>query len=202
MSEGEAATAHPASQAHVEAQAGEQDGLMTRREVLNIAWLASIGIFLAELGGVGYLFAMPRFKAGQFGGVFTVPVEQLPSTDAPPKAENAGKFWLSSNEAGVLAIYKVCTHLGCLYDWAPSENRFICPCHGSQFQKDGTYIQGPAPRNLDRFAVQALDASGTVVASKEVVQMNGGPSDALQVPENAVAIEVDTGKKQLGKSHG
>ena len=46
----------------------------------------------------------------------------------------------------VAAIYKVCTHLGCLYNWDNSTVRYRCPCHGSQFQLDGTYIADPAPR--------------------------------------------------------
>ncbi len=43
---------------------------ITRREFLNYAWLASLGILLAEMGGVVYVFAMPRFRAGEFGGLF------------------------------------------------------------------------------------------------------------------------------------
>jgi cytochrome b6-f complex iron-sulfur subunit len=202
MSEAKAVVGRATRQPHAETSIAVETQGMTRREVLNIAWLASLGIFLAELGGVGYLFAMPRFKAGEFGGVFTIPKDQLPLTDAPPKAVNEGKFWLSSTDQGVLAIYKVCTHLGCLYDWAPSETRFICPCHGSQYQKDGTYIQGPAPRSLDRFVLKAVDSAGTVVASKDLAQMTGEPSDALELPANAVAIEIDTGKRKFGKPHG
>jgi cytochrome b6-f complex iron-sulfur subunit len=202
MSEAKAVVGRATRQPHAETSIAVETQRMTRREVLNIAWLASLGIFLAELGGVGYLFAMPRFKAGEFGGVFTIPKDQLPPTDAPPKAVNEGKFWLSSTDQGVLAIYKVCTHLGCLYDWAPSETRFICPCHGSQYQKDGTYIQGPAPRSLDRFVLKAVDSAGTVVASKDLAQMTGEPSDALELPANAVAIEIDTGKRKFGKPHG
>ena len=28
-------------------------------------------------------------------------------------------------------------------------NKFMCPCHGSQYNFDGTHIAGPAPRGLD-----------------------------------------------------
>ncbi|GMG98637.1 hypothetical protein Nepgr_000477 [Nepenthes gracilis] len=37
---------------------------------------------------------------------------------------------------GTLATYginAVCTHLGCVVPWNAAENKFICPCHGSQY---------------------------------------------------------------------
>lgn len=167
---------------------------LTRRELLNYVWLGSIGVFLAELGGVSYLFSMPRFRAGEFGGKFTLgPASTLPDTSAPPRGFNEGKFWLVQTEQGVLALYKVCTHLGCLYNWQDSQTRFICPCHGSQFQRDGTFIQGPAPRSLDRFVVQVLDASGTVVA--ETDRATGGP---VPVAADQVVV-VDTGSLIRGR---
>ncbi len=43
--------------------------------------------------------------------------------------------------AGVFAISRVCTHLGCIIQ--PSAAGFDCPCHGSKFKADGTLIGGP-----------------------------------------------------------
>lgn len=170
---------------------------VSRREFLNFAWLASLGFLTVSLGGVTFLFAMPRFKEGEFGGVVPVgtPAE-LPPTDAPPENYPKVKFWLSNTDQGVLALYKVCTHLGCLYNWNNQEDKFICPCHGSQFQKDGVYIAGPAPRSLDRFAMQAVDSTtGEVLAESS----DGTP---LAVPDNPNAvILVDTGKRVKGQPH-
>ena len=41
-----------------------------------------------------------------------------------------------------------CTHVGCLVHWNPLETCWDCPCHGSQFQPDGSVINGPAIRPL------------------------------------------------------
>jgi cytochrome b6-f complex iron-sulfur subunit len=30
---------------------------------------------------------------------------------------------------------------------------FKCPCHGSHYNVDGEFLDGPAPRSLDRFAL-------------------------------------------------
>ncbi len=42
----------------------------------------------------------------------------------------------------------VCTHLGCVVPWNSGENKFMCPCHGSQYDKTGKVVRGPAPLSL------------------------------------------------------
>lgn len=170
---------------------------VSRREFLNFAWLASLGFLTVSLGGLTFLFAMPRFKEGEFGGVIPVgTASELPSTDAPPENYPKVKLWLSNTDQGVVALYKVCTHLGCLYNWNDQEDKFICPCHGSQFQKDGIYITGPAPRNLDRFGMQAVDPNtGNVLAESS----DGSPMPLPNDP-NAV-IQVNTGQRVKGNPH-
>jgi cytochrome b6-f complex iron-sulfur subunit len=167
---------------------------MNRREFLNLAWLASLGFITLSMGGVTILFAFPRFEEGEFGGVSTIgPVSELPPEGAEPLNNANLKFWLTRPESGVLAIYKVCTHLGCLYGWSDQESKFLCPCHGSQFEYDGTFIQGPAPRSLDRFVLQAVDpATGDVL-------YESAEGEPLPVPEDQnVIIRVDTGRRING----
>lgn len=54
----------------------------------------------------------------------------------------------------VYALRTVCTHLGCTPNWLEGEQKFKCPCHGSGFYKDGINFEGPAPRPLERYAIQ------------------------------------------------
>ena len=42
----------------------------------------------------------------------------------------------------------VCTHLGCVVPWSAANNKFMCPCHGSQYAPDGHVVRGPAPLPL------------------------------------------------------
>jgi len=182
-----------AKQPEQEALAEQGPPPVNRREFLNYAWGASILLFMAEMGVVTYLFALPRFKEGEFGGVFTLDVSAVPPLNAPPADNPDAKFWLSHTEEGVKALHKVCTHLGCLYKWVDTNDRFECPCHGSKFKADGTYIEGPAPRDLDQFAIAALDADGNELAKNE-------DASSLSLPDGTASIRVDTGKKVQGKA--
>lgn len=178
------------------AEAEERRVPINRREFLNFAWLASLGFLSVSMGGMTFLFSMPRFREGEFGGTFTIGrYSDLPPAGSAPVNYPQVKLWLTNTPEGVVALYKVCTHLGCLYNWSDQEDKFICPCHGSQFEKDGDWIGGPAPRDLDRFVVRALDPqTGDVIEESE----SGQP---LSVSNPDAVIVVDTGLRVIGEPH-
>lgn len=180
------------------AELAEMQAAVTRREFLNYAFLGSLGIFLVVFGGAFFVFALPRFGAGEFGGTFDLGLagDAIPPADAAPFPNTGARSWISNSEKGVVALYNVCVHLGCLYGWQPVTNRFECPCHGSKYQKDGTYIEGPAPRSLDRFVIQFTDAAGTVISE------TNAQGDPLPIPSPNALMSVNTGKIIQGKTHG
>lgn len=157
---------------------------MNRREFLTYAWGGALGLIALQAGVGLFFFMMPRFKAGEFGGVFFIgPESALPSTDAPPEPNTAGKFWLvNTTDQGPLALYMVCTHLGCLYKWEQANNRFECPCHGSKFTREGLYIEGPAPRSLDTFVVTIEGDQVAVDTGKKELGAPAAESPARVVP--------------------
>jgi len=176
---------------------------LNRREFLLYIWTSSMVLSLAATGGVVLWFAYPRFRAGEFGGVFKIDATKIPSPDAAPEGHSDGRFWLVNTGDGVLALYVVCVHLGCLYKWVPSNNRFECPCHGSKYQRDGTYIEGPAPRNLDRFVVESVDSSGKALATTKSGDANSDPTvgGPVAVPDGTVTLNIETGSKIRGRNH-
>jgi cytochrome b6-f complex iron-sulfur subunit len=131
-------------------------------------------------------FAYPRIKANTFGGRFTLDTKASElKVDDNPLLDADGKFYVikvppdatvqpvpdddnSVNPANIMAIYQVCVHLGCLVPYIPSEKRFICPCHGSTYERDSQYVRGPAPRNLDQFRVKVVNDTIVVNTGSKV----------------------------------
>jgi len=186
---------------------------LTRREFLYYLWGASMAVFMAGTGGATIWFALPRFQEGEFGGVFTLAVDQIPPANSGPADFPEGRFWLVNNgdpilddprqpevypvQQGVKALYKVCVHLGCLYKWVATNDRFECPCHGSKYLLTGSRIDGPANRNLDVFIIEAVDAEGNVLTRTEPA-MDGREGTAVTIPPEAVSLRIDTGRRVQG----
>ncbi len=204
--------------ANVAVDAGASGNGITRREFLYYIWGASIALLTVEAAGLMVWFLIPRFREGEFGGRFLVNVSDVPEINADPRSFPDGRFWLvnlNSNQpndnmypatgdpaeiVGVAAIYKVCTHLGCIYSWTDSNNRFECPCHGSKYRLDGRRIEDPAPRNLDRFKLYALaeDKITVLAESPDVGESDTNPLGAVSLPPNTAFISVDTGDRKQG----
>jgi cytochrome b6-f complex iron-sulfur subunit len=85
----------------------------------------------------------------------------LLSGDALSNAADAANWVQDSDGTYWLALYQVCVHLGCKVPFRDDCNSFKCPCHGSHYNIDGEYLDGPAPRSLDRFELK-FDNSGNV----------------------------------------
>jgi len=71
----------------------------------------------------------------------------------------------SSKEFEPFALNAECTHLGCVVPWSEFENKFVCPCHGSQYDKMGLVLRGPAPHPLVLAHVE-LDQDDHLVLTK------------------------------------
>ncbi len=84
-------------------------------------------------------------------------------------------FLVHDPTAGFLAFYNRDTHSSCRIKWVRESQRFEDPCHGAKYTRTGDYLEGPAPRGLDRFAV---------------------------IVTNDGLVEVDVSRFQMGAPHG
>jgi cytochrome b6-f complex iron-sulfur subunit len=167
-----------------------------RREFLYYIWGASIAMLLGGSGAALIWFALPRFAEGTFGGVFNLDPSRVPAPGSAPLQVPEGRFWVSNVEnEGLVVLFGVCTHLGCLPKWVSTNNRFECPCHGSKFELNGRYIEGPAPRSLDRFAATITFSDGTNVASNEI----GDPMSITGKTITGIAINTGRRLRRAGK---
>lgn len=171
----------------------------SRREFMYYIWGASIALLLGEVSAGVIWFAFPRFGEGEFGGTFPFDPVNLPAEGDPPLSVPEGRFWVANTERGIYALYGVCTHLGCLPKWVPSNSRFECPCHGSKYEANGVWIEGPAPRGLDRFKLTVTYVDGTTVETPD----NGGPI-VLDPNQEITSMNISTAAadKVLGPGHG
>jgi len=136
---------------------------MGRRQFMNLLTFGTAtGVALGALYPVANYF-MPIRAAGGTGG-----------TSAKDELGNpiTASGWLSSHASGDRSLVQglkgdptylivegpeaignfginaICTHLGCVVPWNSGANKYICPCHGSQYDANGKVVRGPAPLSL------------------------------------------------------
>jgi|UniRef100_A0A7S4FP92 cytochrome b6-f complex iron-sulfur subunit len=149
---------------------------MEKRMLMNYILLGSTGLTVGSIGVPAALFFVPPGSGGGGGG--------LPALDANGNQVTSGD-WLKSHLAGDRSLVQglkgdatylivndqgaiqdyglnaVCTHLGCVVPWNKAENKFMCPCHGSQYNAEGKKVRGPAPLSLALAHVN-IDEAGAV----------------------------------------
>ena len=129
---------------------------LSRRSFLNKLWLILGSVAFAELIAMVFAFFRPRKpKTSLADGnriIIAGPVDRFePGTVS---AFVRGKFYLARLEdGGFLAMSRTCTHLSCTVPWVAKENKFICPCHSSEFDIRGEVANPPAPRALDLYQI-------------------------------------------------
>ena len=130
---------------------------LSRRDFLKIAWAFLGGVTVLETAGVFLAYLQPRLVEGEFGSIITAGLVD----DFPPNSVTHipnGRFYVVRiGDGGFLAVYHRCTHLGCTVPWDSTAQKFIFPCHNSQFDQQGTVENPPAPRPLDLFALTIED---------------------------------------------
>ncbi len=153
------------------------DQEMSRRSFLKFGWAAFVG-FLATSAGSTLRFIFPNvlyeppetFKAGKLEDY---------SEGVSTRWTKAQRVWMIRTPQGIYAMWARCTHLGCTPNWFQAENRFRCPCHGSNYTPQGDVIAGPAPKPMYRCAIRLLP-SGDILVDKSILENRPGLRDKSQ----------------------
>lgn len=159
------------------ATAGEVPDLAKRRTMNLLLFGAASSVAASCLYPLG-MFFVPRKAGGAGGGVVAKDAlgndvkkaDYLKSHPAGSRQLVQGlkgdATYLIVNDQGddleFFALNAVCTHLGCVVPWNRAEQKFMCPCHGSQYSKTGAVVRGPAPLPLALERVEE-DEGGNVV---------------------------------------
>lgn len=165
---------------------------VSRRHFFNISAISLMGLSLSGFGAAVIGFLWPRLGGG-FGskvslgkvadikvairgnkGFFYLAEGRSWITEYPATALDKARAVYAGNllegmEAGIVALYQKCPHLGCRVPECVTSQWFECPCHGSQYNRVGEKKGGPAPRGMDHFAVSiAPDGTASIDTSKPI----------------------------------
>jgi len=149
---------------------------VTRRRLLVFVGWGSFAAFWGSIVLATLRFFFPRilyepspiFQAGK--------PQDYQVSEVSTRFKQAQRVWMIRNADGLYALIAICTHLGCTPIWHPTEERFKCPCHGSNFLIDGTNVAGPAPVPLFRTAI-SLNMAGEIVVDKSQRENQIGKRD-------------------------
>jgi cytochrome b6-f complex iron-sulfur subunit len=102
---------------------------------------------------------------GQFAnGRVQVPVSGSLSQDGGAVLVDsiAGVFLVSRASASAFtAVDAVCTHEGCTVN-GQDGSTYVCPCHGSRYNRNGQVVAGPAMANLRQYATTVANGVVTI----------------------------------------
>jgi cytochrome b6-f complex iron-sulfur subunit len=118
------------------------------------ALLTGIGATLVLAAGWPlWRFLSPLEGPGEASRV-TIPQAQVPLGGAHFFSFRGQPAVLLQGAPGVFTAFSaVCTHLGCIVQWLPDQQEFLCPCHAGRFAPDGRVLGGPPPRPMPSLPV-------------------------------------------------
>ena len=164
---------------------------VTRRQFFNRSMVTLMSVGLGGFGTYVIAFLWPS-KVGGFGGKVNLGklddivaniktssgfayypeartwVTAYPAAALPKARKAYAANLLPGMEAGIVALYQKCPHLGCRVPQCVSSQWFECPCHGSQYNRVGEKKGGPAPRGMDRFVVEISNGNVSVDTSNPI----------------------------------
>jgi cytochrome b6-f complex iron-sulfur subunit len=160
---------------------------VSRRQFFNRATVTLTSVSLLTFAAASFVAFLWPFASGGFGGkvrigkltdiietmrssgnYFYAPEARSWITEYPAGALPKGRAvyqapLIPGLEAGVIAMWQKCPHLGCRVPQCVSSQWFECPCHGSQYNHVGEKKGGPAPRGMDHFAITVTGTGDLII---------------------------------------
>jgi cytochrome b6-f complex iron-sulfur subunit len=189
---------------------------VTRRKFFNRAIGLVFGLFMIQFAIASLAFIWPKLKGGfgtpvSAGSFEAIKAEVIQGGTVIPKFVAAAQSWVvpfeleelpgssyedtpfviaggESDGVGLMALWQRCVHLGCRVPSCDSSQGFECPCHGSKYNRHGEYEDGPAPRNLDRFAVSVNEGGELIIDTGTVVQTARSKNKTVAYPQGPFCV--------------
>lgn len=135
-----------------------------RRAFLQLSAKLSLGLAgILGLGGVARYFS--HKPAGGSPSIYDLGlVADFPASGELVRFDIPAIVYKTN--AGFQAYSLVCTHLGCTV--VEDGENFSCPCHGSQFDRDGRVLKGPATKKLPALRVIITEEEKLILETGEM----------------------------------
>jgi cytochrome b6-f complex iron-sulfur subunit len=160
-------TPPPAAAPVAAAKPAPKPAAMSRGDFLWMGWSALAAFFAASAAaGARFMFPNVIYEPSQ---KFNAGPAKSYDMGVSTKWLNEQRMWIIRTPTGFYALWARCTHLGCTPNWWGDQNRFKCPCHGSNYTMAGDVIAGPAPRPLWRAKID-LSPLGDLIVDKSVLE--------------------------------
>jgi cytochrome b6-f complex iron-sulfur subunit len=183
--------------------------VLSRRDFQRRALITSVLMFSAEFGGGSIAFLWPNLRGGFGSKIAAGSLSDIKSQigtnsfvyngagrfyivgwDGSPGSGQADYPGLGVTADGIMPLYQRCVHLGCRVPFCTSSRWFECPCHGSKYNGVGEYQLGPAPRGMDRFAVEISGDQVFVDTSRIILGPPRGTNTINQPPQGPYCVAV------------
>jgi Rieske Fe-S protein len=133
----------------------DADDLVSRRELLRLAVLASGALFggTAVLAALGWIDNRRRGTPRPIVAASQVPEGTAHYFNYPEPDDQAVLLHLPGGE--FVAFSQKCTHLSCAVYYQPERERLYCPCHEGVFDvRTGDATAGPPQRRLPQIPLR------------------------------------------------
>ncbi len=139
----------------------------SRREFLRRASVlgAALAAIAANFSDAGALPVRAMQSLATSAGTMTYPI---PAADGA-EIDHDNEVILVRWQNQVMAFALSCPHQHTALRWNPTDARFQCPKHHSQYTPDGTFITGRATRGMDRLAI-ARQGNSVVVTTEPIIK--------------------------------
>ncbi len=138
---------------------------------LSLLAIAASGVVQTACGGSptgpsGNVPTLPVVNGTVSGSTVSVtidaasPLAQVGSA-ALVQGANVPLLVAHTGDAAFSALSAICTHQGCTITGFANA-RFVCPCHGSQYDTSGNVVSGPAVQRLTRYNTQYSGSTLTI----------------------------------------
>ena len=156
------------------APSAQGSGVLSRRQfcasACQVASCAALATFVTGCGDSQTSPSTPASALPTVAGRFSNPVVQINAAGtalaniggAALVESTAGVFLLARTSAtGFTAVEAVCTHEGCTIN-GEAGDIYVCPCHGSRYDRDGRVVNGPAKASLRQYPTTFADDVVTI----------------------------------------